>query len=84
MTNNNLSHSQFSTLDEWLSYLETIHSTEIDLGLTRIMQVADRLAIDLSFAHVITVAGTNGKGTSCAFMENTFLSNSHYFGLSFF
>ena len=73
MTKNSKSHSQFSTLDEWLSYLETIHSTEIDLGLTRIQQVADRLSIDLDFAHVITVAGTNGKGTTCAFMENGFL-----------
>lgn len=74
MMNDNKSHSQFSTLDEWLSYLETIHSTEIELGLTRIGQVADALAIDLIASKVITVAGTNGKGTTCAFLENAFLS----------
>lgn len=65
------SHSR--NLNEWLSYLETIHSTEIDLGLSRIAQVANRLTVDLSFATVITVAGTNGKGTTCAFIENACL-----------
>ncbi|TPH19198.1 bifunctional tetrahydrofolate synthase/dihydrofolate synthase [Litorilituus lipolyticus] len=65
------SHSR--SLNEWLSYLETIHSTEIDLGLSRIAQVAVLLNVDLSFATVITVAGTNGKGTTCAFLENAFM-----------
>ncbi len=55
------------SLNEWLYYLETIHTTEIDLGLSRISEVAKRLSIDFSFARVITVAGTNGKGTTCAF-----------------
>lgn len=73
MTISSQSHSVERTLDEWLSYLENIHSTEIDLGLTRIGKVAQRLAIDFSFAKVITVAGTNGKGTTCAFLENAFL-----------
>jgi len=41
----------------------------------RIKKVASRLAIDLSFAKVITVAGTNGKGTTCAFLENSLLDN---------
>ena len=61
------------SLSEWLCYLETIHNTEIDLGLTRINQVAQCLDIDFSFARVITVAGTNGKGTTCAFLENALL-----------
>ena len=69
------SHSQGKSLTEWLSYLESIHTTEIELGLTRIQQVAQRLNIDLSFAKVVTVAGTNGKGTTCAFLENAFLAN---------
>lgn len=74
MSKKNPSHSKdFQSLDEWLCYLETIHSTEIDLGLSRISQVAERLSIDLSFATVITVAGTNGKGTTCAYLENAFL-----------
>jgi len=68
MTNCEPSHS-LTSLDEWLSYLETIHTTEIDLGLARIAVVARRLSIDFSFAQVVTVAGTNGKGTTCAFLE---------------
>jgi len=76
MSKCNASHYQdFTNLDQWLYYLENLHSTEIDLGLTRIKQVATRLAIDLSFATVITVAGTNGKGTTCAFLENALLDD---------
>ncbi|WP_448547944.1 bifunctional tetrahydrofolate synthase/dihydrofolate synthase [Thalassotalea fusca] len=77
MTHEIQSHSQDKSLDEWLSYLESIHAVEIDLGLARISQVAERLAIDLSFSKVITVAGTNGKGTTCAFLENVLLSMQH-------
>jgi len=61
--------SQLTTLDQWLSYLEGMHPTEIDLGLDRIQQVADRLELYSIAPEVITVAGTNGKGTSCAFLE---------------
>jgi dihydrofolate synthase / folylpolyglutamate synthase len=70
------SHSN-RNLDEWLSYLENIHCTEIDMGLERISIVAKKLQINLSFTQVITVAGTNGKGTTCAFLENVLLSKSH-------
>jgi len=74
----NSSHYQdFTHLDQWLYYLENLHSSEIDLGLSRISKVAERLAIDLSFAKVITVAGTNGKGTTCAFIENALLSHDN-------
>lgn len=77
MTKNLSSHSLGSSLDEWLSYIESIHFTEIDMGLTRIKQVAERLSIDLTSSKVITVAGTNGKGTTCAFIEN-YLSSEQY------
>lgn len=70
----NSSHLANKSLVEWLSYLESIHSTEIDLGLERINQVAQRLLISFSEQKVITVAGTNGKGTTCAFLENALLS----------
>ncbi|WP_426360098.1 bifunctional tetrahydrofolate synthase/dihydrofolate synthase [Pseudocolwellia sp. HL-MZ19] len=76
MKENLKSHSLRTTLDEWLSYIESIHFTEIDMGLTRTKQVAERLSIDLTASKVITVAGTNGKGTTCAFLEN-FLLNEH-------
>jgi len=88
MTNNALSHSQGKNLAQWLSYLESIHNIEIDLGLTRINQVANRLDLNFdgrhfsnlneafSFAKIITVAGTNGKGTTCTFLENALLSEN--------
>lgn len=76
MSKYNSSHYQdLTNLDQWLYYLENLHSTEIDLGLSRVGKVAERLAIDLSFAKVITVAGTNGKGTTCAFIENALLNS---------
>lgn len=73
MKENLSSHSSRTTLDEWLSYIESIHFTEIDMGLTRIKEVADNLSIDLTASKIITVAGTNGKGTTCAFLENFLL-----------
>jgi dihydrofolate synthase/folylpolyglutamate synthase len=74
MLQNTSSHSKdCKDLNEWLCYLETLHNVEIDLGLSRIGQVAKRLTINFDFARVITVAGTNGKGTTCAFLENALL-----------
>lgn len=50
-------------LQQWLNYIQSIHHKEIELGLQRVSQVASRLNV-LSFpCPVITVAGTNGKGT---------------------
>jgi dihydrofolate synthase/folylpolyglutamate synthase len=73
MVDNLLSHSPRINLTEWLSYLENLHHIEIDLGLARIQKVASLLDISFDFAKVITVAGTNGKGTTCAFLENALL-----------
>ncbi|MGL5007868.1 MAG: bifunctional tetrahydrofolate synthase/dihydrofolate synthase [Plesiomonas sp.] len=58
-----------SPLAAWLSYLESLHNTAIDLGLTRIQQVATTLGITKPAPTVITVAGTNGKGTTCRMLE---------------
>lgn len=56
------------TLSDWLAYCEQLHSKTIDLGLARVQAVARRM--DLRFAcPVITVAGTNGKGSTCAMLE---------------
>ncbi|RQQ20238.1 bifunctional tetrahydrofolate synthase/dihydrofolate synthase [Burkholderia stagnalis] len=60
--------STFPTLDAWLSHLERAHPVGIDMGLARIGQV--KAALGLEFAcPVITVGGTNGKGSTCAFLE---------------
>lgn len=54
---------RFSLLAGWLGWLEQSHPKEIDLGLDRIRQVAERLDLLKPRAKVITVAGTNGKGS---------------------
>ncbi|MCT8987027.1 bifunctional tetrahydrofolate synthase/dihydrofolate synthase [Shewanella phaeophyticola] len=62
---------QDANLAQWLDYLLAIHPTEIDMGLTRVDKVAKRLdLLSLAPSKVITVAGTNGKGTSCAMLES--------------
>jgi dihydrofolate synthase/folylpolyglutamate synthase len=60
---------RFATLAEWLAWQETLHPTEIDLGLERIAAVARDLGLLTPACHVITVAGTNGKGSSVALLE---------------
>ena len=60
--------STFPTLDAWLSHLKRAHPVGIDMGLARVGQV--KAALGLEFAcPVITVGGTNGKGSTCAFLE---------------
>lgn len=57
---------RFSSLADWLVWLEAKHPTTIELGLERIARVAGRLGIDLSGARVVSIAGTNGKGSCVA------------------
>lgn len=63
-----------SSLEAWLSYLETLHPTAIDLGLTRLEVVAKQLDLPLSPTNrrfkVVLAAGTNGKGSSLAYLQN--------------
>ena len=63
-----------SALEQWLSYLESIHPSAIDMGLTRVEQVAERLKLQFDNTLLITVAGTNGKGTTCRFLEQALLA----------
>ena len=57
---------KFHVLADWLEWLEQQHPKEIDLGLDRIHQVASRMQLDFSSTAVISVAGTNGKGSFVA------------------
>lgn len=58
-----------TSLSDWLAYCERQHPQAIALGLDRVRTVAERL--DLRFScPVITVAGTNGKGSTCAMLES--------------
>jgi len=63
-------------LDDWLAHCERLHPVAIDMGLARVQTVADRLAIKFE-GPVITVAGTNGKGSTCAMLE-AILSEAGY------
>ena len=56
------------TLDGWLAHCERLHPLNIDMGLERVRKVADRLQLKFD-CPVITVAGTNGKGSTCAMLE---------------
>ncbi|HYP84436.1 bifunctional tetrahydrofolate synthase/dihydrofolate synthase [Variovorax sp.] len=64
------------TLSEWLAHAEQLHSRNIELGLDRVREVAQRLGLAFS-CPVITVAGTNGKGSTCAMLESI-LANAGY------
>jgi len=55
------------TLEQWLAYITSMHPQSIDLGLTRVKHVAKQLGLlNLRQCPVITVAGTNGKGSCVA------------------
>lgn len=59
-----------AALEQWLDYLLSIHPSEIDMGLTRVAKVAQILnLLDLGQTKIVTVAGTNGKGTTCAMLK---------------
>ena len=64
-------------LADWLSYIESLHAKDIELGLSRVMQVAKNLNINKVAKKIITVAGTNGKGSCISVMESA-LSHSKY------
>jgi dihydrofolate synthase / folylpolyglutamate synthase len=58
-----------NSLADWLAYLESLHPKTIALGLERVAQVKQRLNLNHDFP-VITVGGTNGKGSVCAMLES--------------
>lgn len=68
------------SLAEWLSWQEQLHLSEIDLGLERIGKVAKKLGILTLPFPVITVAGTNGKGSSIAMLESILRAQSYQTG----
>jgi dihydrofolate synthase/folylpolyglutamate synthase len=68
-----------SDLASWLSYLERLHPATIELGLERVARVRDRLALAPPFP-LITVGGTNGKGSTCAMLESVLKSAGYRVG----
>ncbi|HET7261619.1 MAG TPA: bifunctional tetrahydrofolate synthase/dihydrofolate synthase [Casimicrobiaceae bacterium] len=69
-----------STLAEWLAYLETLHPKPIAMGLERVAEVATRIGVRVD-CPVITVAGTNGKGSTCAMLESIYRRAGYRTGL---
>ena len=68
------------TLAEWLEYVERVHPKAIELGLDRVVAVRERL--DASFAGtIVTVAGTNGKGSTCAMLDAVLRAAGHRVGV---
>lgn len=65
------------SLAAWLAWLESFHPRAIDLGLERVRAVAERLALTRLPCPVITVAGTNGKGSSVAMLEAILSAAGH-------
>lgn len=70
-----------SPLAAWLSYLENLHSKAIDMGLERVSQVAARLDVLKPAPFVFTVAGTNGKGTTCRTLEAMLMAAGYKVGV---
>jgi dihydrofolate synthase/folylpolyglutamate synthase len=69
------------SLEAWLALQEAAHPKSIDLGLARVGDVARRLGIDRPKSAVITVGGTNGKGSTVAHLEALWLAAGHSVGL---
>ena len=68
------------TLADWLAYAERLHPKAIDLGLARVKTVADRMRLKFD-CPIITVAGTNGKGSTCAMLEAILMEAGYRTGM---
>ena len=72
--------SQPQTLPDWLAHCERLHPVAIDMGLERVHRVAQRMGLRFD-CPVITVAGTNGKGSTCAMLEAIYAEAGYRTGL---
>ena len=68
------------TLTDWLAHCERLHPKEIDMTLARVVEMRDRLGLKFE-APVVMVAGTNGKGSTCAMLESIALRAGYRVGL---
>jgi dihydrofolate synthase/folylpolyglutamate synthase len=70
----------FATLDDWLDYQQRVHPRAIELGLDRVREVWLRLGAPAPAPIVVAVAGTNGKGSTVAFLEAMLVAGGHRVG----
>lgn len=68
---------RFNSLEKWLEWQESLHFTAIELGLERCRRVANNMGLLRPSYHVISVAGTNGKGSSITMLDQI-LRNANY------
>lgn len=78
---NTLPPQSTSSLVTWLHYLEHLHPKAIDPGLERISEVAARCELLTPAPTVFTVAGTNGKGTTCRMLEAILIAAGYRVGV---
>ena len=69
-----------ATLDEWLAHCERLHPKSIDMTLERVRAVRERMGLQFH-VPVVSVAGTNGKGSSCAMLEAIAMRAGYRVGL---
>ena len=67
-------------LADWLAHAETVHPVGIDMGLTRVREVARRLDVLPPARRNVVVAGTNGKGSTCVYLEALLLARGRSVG----
>jgi dihydrofolate synthase/folylpolyglutamate synthase len=67
------------SLPQWLTYIEALHPKSIAMGLERLSEVATRMDLSPSFP-IISVAGTNGKGSTCAMLDRIYLAAGYRVG----
>jgi len=72
---------RFTRLEDWLRWQETCHASAIDLGLERVREVAEQLGLLRPTARIITIAGTNGKGSCAAAIEALLASGGQTCGV---
>ena len=75
-----MSRERFSTLSQWLAWQEQLHPSAIDLGLARLNRTLQRLGWRRPACPVITVGGTNGKGSCVALLERILASAGYRVG----
>ncbi len=80
MTNTSAQYKTNSkTVQEWLAYIEALHPESIAMGLDRVQAVANKLQLNPNFP-IITVAGTNGKGSVCAMLSQIYREAGYFVG----
>ncbi len=71
---------RFNKLQDWLDWQEALHSQKIELGLERIAEVAQALGVSSPTYKIITVAGTNGKGSIVTILESIYHHSGYRVG----